>query len=236
MRTYTCACMWVMRYWSSWCELMGRKPQLSRSVKSNVILLKEEGYCNKQITERFSISQASVSRILKRSSENLTLSPKKRSGRPRKTTPRTDTQIKRLCTINPGISSSEIKNSLPLLANVSIRTVRHHLHAELNLSARKPLQKPLLNARMLKQRLAFCNLYKHWTASDRRKVMFSDESTFPQFASYKPFIRRPPGSSTLNPRYIQPTVKHPPSLIVWGCFSSKGRGGLVFSTKTLLST
>ena len=98
---------------------MGRKPQLSRSVKSNVILLKEEGYCNKQIAERFNISQASVSRILKKSSENLTLSPKKRSGRPRKTTPHTDKQIKRLCTINPGISS-EIKNSLPLFANVSI--------------------------------------------------------------------------------------------------------------------
>ena len=58
------------------------EPQLSRSVKSNVIILKEEGYCNKQIAERFSISQASASHILKKSSKNLTLSPKKWSGRP----------------------------------------------------------------------------------------------------------------------------------------------------------
>ena len=61
--------------------------------------------------------------------------------------------------------------------------------------------------------------------------MFSDESTFLQFASYKPFVRRPLGSSPVNSRYLQPTVKHPPSVMVWGCFSSQGRGGLSFLPK-----
>ena len=61
--------------------------------------------------------------------------------------------------------------------------------------------------------------------------MFSDESTFLQFASYKPFVRRPHGSSPVDSRYLQPTVKHPPSVMVWGCFSSQSRGGLYFLPK-----
>ena len=61
--------------------------------------------------------------------------------------------------------------------------------------------------------------------------MSSDESTFLQFASYKPFVRRPHGSSPADSRYLQPTVKHPPSVMVWGCFSSQGRGGLYFLPK-----
>ena len=66
---------------------------------------------------------------------------------------------------------------------------------------------------------------------DWQKVMSSDESTFLQFASNKPFVRRPHGSSPADSRYLQPTVKHPPSVMVWGCFSSQGRGGLYFLPK-----
>ena len=61
--------------------------------------------------------------------------------------------------------------------------------------------------------------------------MSSDESTILQFASYKPFVRRPHGSSPADSRYLQPTVKHPPSVMVWGCFSSQSRGGLYFLPK-----
>ena len=96
--------------------------------------------------------------------------------------------------------------------------------------ARKPLKKPLLNQRMRKQRLEFCHQYKYWTIADWEKVMFSDESTFLQLSSYKSFVRRPIGSS-LGPKYIQSTVKHPLSVMVRGCFSAKGRGGLYFLEK-----
>ena len=62
--------------------------------------------------------------------------------------------------------------------------------------------------------------------------MFSDESTFLQFASYKPFVRRPSGSSSVDPRYIQASVKHLLSVTVWRCFSSNGNGGLYFLPKS----
>ena len=69
---------------------MGKLPQISKALKSNVILLKEEGYKNIDISKRLKLSEASVSRILQRNKENLSLSPLKRSRRPRTTTLRTD--------------------------------------------------------------------------------------------------------------------------------------------------
>ena len=53
---------------------MGKLPQISKTLKSNVILLKEEGYKNVKISKRLKISEAFVSRILQKSKENLSLS------------------------------------------------------------------------------------------------------------------------------------------------------------------
>ena len=209
---------------------MGKLPQISKALKSNIILLKEEGYKNVDISKRLKLSEASFSRILQRNKENLSLSPLKRSGRTRTTTLRTDRKIKRQCLGQPFISSSEIKRSMQELSCVTTRTIRNRLHKDFKLPARKPLKKPLITSRMAKQRLDFCSQYNDWTSEDWQKVMFSDESTL-QCASYKPFVRRPLGSSPVNSRYLQPTAKHPPSAMVWGCFSSKGRGGLYFVPK-----
>ena len=68
---------------------MGKLPQISKASKSNVILLKQEGYKNVEISKRLKLSEASVSRMLQRNEQNLSLSPLKRSGTPRTTTPRT---------------------------------------------------------------------------------------------------------------------------------------------------
>ena len=61
--------------------------------------------------------------------------------------------------------------------------------------------------------------------------MSFDESTFLQFASYKPFVRRPHGSLPADSRYLQPTVKHPPSVMVWGAFPAKAEVVFIFSQK-----
>ena len=154
-----------------------------------------------------------------------------RSNHMKTTTPRTDRKIKQLCQKQPFISSSEIKRSMQELISVTTRTIRNRLHKDFKLPARKPLKKPLITPRMAQQRLEFCCHYKDWTKEDWQKVMFSDQSTFLQFASYKPFVRRPHGSSPVDSQYLQPTVKHPPSVMVWGCFSCQGRGGLCFLPK-----
>ena len=88
---------------------MGKLAQIFQTFKSHVILFKEEGYKNKQIASRFGLLEASVSRILKRNKENVTLSPMKRSGRPCETAPRTDQNIGRLLEANPFLTSTYMK-------------------------------------------------------------------------------------------------------------------------------
>ena len=61
---------------------MGKLPQISKASKSNVILLKQEGYKNVEISKRLKLSEASVSRMLQRNKQNLSLSPLKRSADP----------------------------------------------------------------------------------------------------------------------------------------------------------
>ena len=41
------------------------------------------------------------------------------------------------------------------------------------------------------------------------------------------------GSDPLDPRYVEQTVKHPNSLMVWGCFSGRGLGKLVVMPKNV---
>jgi transposase len=60
--------------------------------------------------------------------------------------------------------------------------------------------------------------------------MWSDESTFTQFGSWSTFVRRPKGRR-FDSRYTTATIKHPESIMVWGCISSQGRGGLTILKK-----
>ena len=200
---------------------MGKLPQISKASKSNVILLKQEGYKNVEISKRLKLSEASVSRILQRNKQNFSLSPLKRSGRPRTTTPRTDCKIKQLCQKQPFISSSEVKRSMQELISVTTRTIRNRMHKDFKLPTRKPLKKPLITPRMAQQRLEFCCHYKDWTKEDWQKVMSFDESTFLQFASYKPFVCRPHGSSPADSRYLQPTLSTPHRSWCGGAFPAK---------------
>ncbi len=73
---------------------------------------------------------------------------------------------------------------------------------------------------MKDKRLAFYERYRNWTVEDWKKVMFSDESHFePTFGNKSSICRRPTGMDRLDPRFIKKSVKHPPKLMAWGCFS-----------------
>ena len=71
----------------------------------------------------------------------------------------------------------------------------------------------------------------HMSEEDWMKVEFSDESTFYQIRNASKLVRRPKGER-FNPRFTVKTVKHPASVMVWGCFDgSFGRGRLGFLQK-----
>ena len=100
-------------------------------------------------------------------------------------------------------------------------TVSRRLSKEFNLKSYKPAKKPRLTPTMKAKRLQFANNHQRWTAQEWQNVLFSDESTFQQFAVRKSYVRRPPGKR-FDDRYTISSMKHPPSQMVWGAMCRNG--------------
>ncbi len=185
----------------------------------------------KQIWTQLQISERSLRRILGYAAKNPSLPVAKRkvgSGRPPIIKQATINAIRRHLTRDPTLSSRHLKALLPDLQKVTNRSVQRVCHKKLALPSRKMAKKPLLTNKMKEKQLAFCNQYRHWTAEQWRGVMFSDESHFELNSFRRTLCRRPVGSDRLDPRFTKKTVKHPAKVMVWACFSWKGRGALEF--------
>ena len=207
---------------------MGKNKDLSSELRSQIDVLWKEGLSQRRIASKLKVSQGAVHYALKRILQTGGYRSRPRIGRPRVTTPRTCVLIKRLAVSSPSITSHKIRSRLEYLPVVpSARTIRRRLQSEFGLRAYKPLKKPLLSRKNIKDRLRFATRYSRWTSDDWAKVMFSDESSFAQFRVGRTFVRRP-RNERFNLRYVQPVVKHPASVMVWGCISAAGRGGLFF--------
>ena len=97
--------------------------------------------------------------------------------------------------------------------------------------SRRAAKKPLLSSKNIRDRLIFCRRYRDWTAEDWGKVIFSDESPFQLFGtSGRRLVWRRRGERS-HQSCLMPTVKHPETIHVWGCFSVKGVGSLTILPK-----
>jgi len=202
---------------------MGKKADITEFVKGQICALKDEGYSQVVIAKRLKISRHAVQNVL-RPSAAASIPCRSQTGRIRKTTPRQDRWLKTIVVRSPRASSARIAESARNRGiEISSRTVRRRLANEFNLVARRPAKKPLMTEKQRLARIKFCNEMKR-KPGDR--VMFSDESTFSQVrGTGSNYVRRPPGQR-LNLKYTLKTVKHPPSLMVWGGITAAGRCGL----------
>lgn len=207
---------------------MSKSCELSLAQRAQIKILSEQKYSIRRISDVMKIPKSTIGYTLKRIAEKKSLSPRKRSGRPRVTSPLTERKIRRAAVKNPTLSSTSIVAQTGCRA--SSRTVRRRLLVDFKLASRRPARKSNLSAKNIKDRMAFCHKYKNWTEDQWINVMFSDESTFSQFSSYVRHVRRPPGQR-YNLRYVVPTVKQAPTVMVWACFSGHGRGGIWFMPK-----
>jgi transposase/Mn-dependent DtxR family transcriptional regulator len=204
---------------------------LSVAVRSAIVTLDEEGYSKREIGERLKIHFSSVSRILKHYKERKCSSPLPKSGRPTSTTPRMHSRIGRLVTRYPFITSKEVHNSIPELNHLSTSTIRRVIINKCKFTAYRPIKKPATNAIHRKKRLDFCQQTKNWTIGDWSKVMWSDECKVEAIPKSRRYVRRHVGSNPCSSRFIIPTVAHPTSVMIWGCFSPMGTGGLYILPK-----
>ena len=205
---------------------MGRGKAISSEKIPQIIVLREEGYTEAAVGQRLNVSQQGVHSCLLGIKKGP-LSSKPRTGRPRVTSAATDRMIHRLCVAKPTISSNEIQSLLPQTVSPSTRTIRRRLQVDFKLRSYRPALKPKLSTANRKDRLKFARIYKHWTKEQWCKVLFTDEAMMRQFRTEYQRVRRPPGTRFMA-RYVSPTVKKSPSVMVWGGISEAGVGPLCF--------
>jgi hypothetical protein len=92
----------------------------------------------------------------------------------------------------------------------------------LALLSQSAAKKPILTENMIKNSLAFCKKGKAWTEKDQEMAMFSDEFTFAIVNPRGQNVRRPPLTGRYKQKFTVANVKHSASVLVWGCFSSRG--------------
>jgi len=202
---------------------MGKGKEVTPRKRAILIQYSKDGVKQRDISRKLKLSESVVSRIIKKYRATGSSSPRKRSGRPRVSSKREDSLIRRCAVQTPTISSLQIKINTGVRASAC--TIRRRLVQEFALRAHRPSRKPLITTQQRQKRILFCKKYKNWDAAKWSKVLFSDESTFLQFGAFTQFVRRPVGTRE-NIRYSVPTVKHSPKIMVWGSFSALGRGSL----------
>ena len=125
-------------------------------------------------------------------------------------------------------SASKIRSVLLAKGmDVSGRTVSRRLVDDFGLKARKPAKKPRLTPAMKVKRLGFAKKHAKWTIQQWQQVFFSDESTVQQFTTRHRHVRRSTGKR-FDEGYTTQSMKHPPSVMIWGGTSVNGTARLFF--------
>ena len=207
---------------------MAKNSPLSEVLRAQIVALHKEGYSERLISQKIKCSKNAVHNAIVKFRITGTYSTAKKSGRPRKTTPRDDLMIRRTAVRSPMSSASKIRSALLAKGtNISRRTLSRRLVDDFGLKAHKPARKPRLTQAMKVKRLAFAKKHVQWTIQQWHQVLFTDESSVQQFTTRNRYVRRPSGKR-FDDRYTIQTMKHPPSVMIWGGMSLNGTAGLFF--------
>lgn len=210
---------------------MGKKRSLLPTTRAQIVALSKFGMSQREIARKMCISRHGVQLAIQKHARFSTFKDARRSGRPRKTTTHDVRIIKRYAQKFPTISLPKLSEMVKENGiNVSTSTLSRRLSKEIGLKSYRPAKKPRITPAMAKKRYDFAKRHQHWTESDWKKVMWSDETIVQQFGTRPIQVRRPPGQR-FNSRYVVPTVKHCPSQMVWGAISSQGRACMSFLPK-----
>lgn len=184
-----------------------------------------------EIAKRKRVSRAAVREILRKHAVGASLGDRKRTGRPRITSPRQDRLLKRAVVGSRASrqqSYREVGQRWAATTGVHVcrETVRSRLK-ELGFRSSIARRKPLISAANRKKRLEWCKQHKGLTVDTWKLVMWTDESMFTLFpkGSVQRVLRRP--SEVYSPECLNITAHHGGGkIMVWGCFTAAGVGRL----------
>lgn len=176
------------------------------------------------VAKEVGVSYDTVKKWLTRYEETGDIEDKSHPGRPKKTSSKIDKQIILAAQQDRTVSAEDIKNKLKRRGvDLSTSTIRRRLN-DSGFHSGPPTSKPFLKVQHVEKRL-------QWAVSNRdrdwNRVVFTDETTIQLFQSPNRVWKRK------GEMVVASTVKHPPKVHVWGCFSSKGFGRLVIFTGIL---
>ncbi|XP_065640447.1 transposable element Tcb2 transposase [Hydra vulgaris] len=213
---------------------MPKYRQLTTEERLRAVFLAEKGASLRKIARELKATPMGIKEIIDKHIETGSTADKRRSGRPKKTTPHNDRvlfrslQDRRLTAPQLGQKLSEEHG-----VTLATRTVRQRL-LKAGLCGCVAAKKPLLSATNVRRQLAFAKAHKDLTVYDCKHVLFSDEKSFKLFLSSKRVIVRRRVGEKFSKNCIAPTVKHGgKSLMIWGCMSGYGFGHLYRCTGSM---
>ena len=187
-----------------------------------IVELAKTGMNGVEISKQIGLHPRTVQKLIKKWDEGGRWSFPTHShggGIPSIYTPRTLCNIKRQLDCNPTITARQLKEQNPnILGNVGVRSIQRAVLEKLHYKKVKARSKPLLTDRQRKRRILFAKKHSAWSDEDWSGVLWSDEATFFTSDTKGKKVWRGPGSDPCNPKFTAKTVKHPPSLMVWGWF------------------
>ena len=203
-------------------------PEVSTLIRGIIVGKWQAGMSYSDIGKSEKLDRHTVPMIVVRYRERGDVENLPRSGHPRVTTKKDDLSMRNESIRHPFASSKQIRDVVQYRSGkvFSASTVRRRLAGTFGLHGRTPARKPLMTARNLDDRKFFDETYGEMTAEEWCSTLMTDEATVAQFGAYKRVVWRPARCRT-DARYTQPTVKHPPTVMVWACISGNGAGDIV---------
>lgn len=208
---------------------------LTNKERSRVVELSLEGTKQSDIAKIFKVSQACISKIIKKwgktglstSDQGLNSSPKFKADFVER--------ILKLRSEKPTLPLRKVANEITASTGISIsHTTVKNIYNDNSIFACSPAKKPLLTKRHKKLRYEAAQKWLLMEESDVKRIIFSDESKFNlRYSDGKLKVWREPGRAH-DQKYVVPTVKFGGgSVMVWACFSYNGVGKLVFIDGTM---
>lgn len=208
-------------------------PRISLQTRKLILSHWRRGLSLRNIAETVNCSHQAVFNIIKKKKLYQSVRDKPKSGRPRKTSPADDRQIRKFVLKNRFSTAKEVKNNVDLPSNVSLRLIQRRL-VDFDLKCYRAAKKPMISRINKKKRERFAQLHADWNHLDWKSVAFSDESRFNLIGNDSQHLVRRFPNERYSPNCLRKTSQHGGgSVMVWGVVTFKGPGPLVFLDQTL---
>lgn len=183
------------------------------------------GQSTRKVAADLAIGKSTVSRV--QNSLKIDL-PRQKGGAQKKLSQADVRQMIRTLVKNEAKTAVELTRLMnrDRTDKISVQTVRRALVAN-GCRARTKKKKPQLVARQRLRRLLWAEKYKNWTVEDWKRVIWSDEKKFNRLCSDGILYYWSIDKNAMADAGIEQTLKFGGgSVMVWGCFTWLGVGGI----------